>query len=196
MFKLKSLLFTFTAFFIVNSSAAQDQDLTGKFNQMMENSETYEAYKVIRSTRLNEFWAEVEDTLSRKENSISSLSKQTHELEITVNELKSQLSEIQSQLEESESKNDTIAFLGVDLNKLLYHIIVWVIIAALVIVIAVLFGMYTRSHSVTRKAQKEYSAVVAEFETFKDKAREKQAKLKRELQTAINTMEDMRKGKA
>lgn len=181
---------------IALSFISAGQDLSTKFQEMMESSETYETYKVIRINTINSFWSEVEDSLNVKDKNIQSLKTEIDQLESELSGLEARLSEVKADLDQSKELNDTINFLGADLNKSLYHIIVWVIIAALVVVLFIVFGMYTQSHKVTRKAQKEFHEVQNEFENFKDKAREKQVKLKRDLQTAVNTIEDMRRGKA
>ena len=180
---------------ILISSPLFSQDLNGKFRDMMENSETYEKFKVIPANQLNEFWSEVQDTIDIKNKRIQSLESEINGLESSISELESELDEVKVELEKSRTLNDSINFLGADLNKSLYHIIVWFIIAALIVGLIVLFGMYSRSHKVTRKAQKEYHEITNEFEQFKDQARERQVKLKRELQTAINNLEDLRRGK-
>ncbi len=49
-----------------------------------------------------------------------------------------------------------------------------------------------RSNRVTSKVKKEFEALNTEYEEHKTKARESQVKLKKELQTAVNQLNERR----
>ncbi len=180
--------------FSANSQDTTTLDL--QFQELKNSSETFEVYKVIRSTRLDNFWAVVMDSVSEANSEISSLDASISELQNELEQQQQDLASLQAQLEESETKNSTINFLGADIIKWVYHTIVWVIIAILSVVAVVVFTMYQRSHVVTAKAVDDLRKMTNEFENFKDKSREKQVKLKRELQTAVNNLDEFKRSKS
>lgn len=170
--------------------------LDGKYRQLVERSETYQIYKVIKINELNAFWSEVVDSLAQNRRKIDELQDRVDQLSQTITSQRNEIESVNSKLEESLTRNDSIEFFGVQFSKLAYHIMVWAIIILLAAGIIVVFTLYKRSDIVTARAQKDYKSVQKEFEDYKDKAREKQVKLKRELQTAINNLEEVRRGKA
>ncbi|WP_420577583.1 hypothetical protein [Ekhidna sp.] len=176
-------------FFSFSSSA---QSLKQKYDDMLENTETYEQYKVIPRTDLNAFWSEVADSLNQKQRKIQQLQSETQDAKALAQQARAELSDVQSKLDESLELNDTIYFMGIPFSKVGYHIMVWVIIIALAVLAVIAYFMFMRSNSVTTRTRREHEALLAEFEEHKTKAREQQVKLKRELQTAINKLNERR----
>ena len=168
------------------------QSLREKYDEMLEKTETYEQYKVIPRTRLNSFWAEVTDSLNAKSVRIQDLAADGVTKQADINALQSELSQVQSKLDESLELNDTIYFIGIPFSKLGYHLMVWILIVILAVLGTLSYLMFLRSNKVTTRVKGEYATLESEFETHKNGAREKQAKLKRELQTAVNQLNDRR----
>ncbi len=180
--------------FLINAYS-QDTSLDKKYNEMMENSETYEVYKVIRETRLNAFWSEVMDTLNYQQSLISEATNSIGELESAIENQQTEIDQLKSDLGASNAMNESISFFGITFSKTVYHIIVWAIIIGLAIITGIVFGMFKRSNVVTTRTIKDYRELTAEYDAFRDKSRENYVKLKRELQTAINKLEEQKKNR-
>ncbi|WP_424963569.1 hypothetical protein [Ekhidna sp.] len=191
---MKNLSFTLSLIFVLffTSNASAQEALQQKFENMLENTETYERYKVIPRTDLNTFWSEVTDTLNQKQRKIQQLQSETQDAKALAQQARAELSDVQSKLDESLKLNDTIYFVGIPFSKVGYHIMVWVIIIALAVLAVIAYFMFIRSNSVTTRTRREHEALQAEFEEHKTKARETQVKLKRELQTAVNQLNERR----
>ncbi|MEQ6167438.1 MULTISPECIES: hypothetical protein [unclassified Ekhidna] len=189
---MKNLSLTLCFVLLFSISASAQETLQQKFDNMLENTETYERYKVIPRTDLNAFWSEVTDTLNQKQQKIQQLQTETRDAKALAQQARAQLSDVQVKLDESLELNDTIYFLGIPFSKVGYHIMVWVIIIALAVLAVIAYFMFMRSNSVTSRTKREYEALQAEFEEHKTKAREMQVKLKRELQTAVNQLNERR----
>lgn len=185
-----SLILTFACAIIFQS--AGQETLREKYDDMLESTETYEQYKVIPRTKLNSLWAEVQDTLNQNSRTIRDLRSQRLDLQSTIETQKAETADLQSQLDESLNLNDTIYFLGIPFSKVGYHIMVWLIIIVLAILGAISYLMYMRSNRVTTRVKREHESLNSEFEEHKAKAREAQVKLKRELQTAVNQLNERR----
>lgn len=190
---MKNLKLTFSLTFILFVVQSQAQEtLQEKYDDMLESTETYEQYKVIPRTRLNSFWSEAVDSLKRQAGTIRDLKSQVSGQQSEIKSLKAEMAEVQSMLDESLNLNDTIYFIGMPFSKVGYHIIVWLIITALAVLGVMSYLMFIRSNSVTSKTRREYETLNAEYEEHKTIAREKQVKLKRELQTAVNQLNERR----
>ena len=98
----------------------------------------------------------------------------------------------QEALESSNSLNGSIGFLGMEVSKTGYNIFVWIIIAALAIGIGAVFMLFQRSNAVTTQTKKTFKELEREYNAHKEKARETQIRLKRELQTALNALNEQK----
>lgn len=175
----------------VRFAYAQDT-LQVKYNDLLDQTETYEIYKVIPQTQLNAFWAETMDSLRERSAVITELRDAQASQQQEINRLQTELGRAQSELDSSLAVNDAISFLGMEFSKTGYHIMVWLIIVVLALLSVVAYSMFIRSNSVTTRTRREYDSLQAEFETHKNHSREKQVKLKRELQTALNQLNERR----
>lgn len=198
MFDLKqSFQYSFTIillFIITFGGNAQDSlSLEGKFKEMMSKYNTYERYKVIPISVLENFWAEVEDTVGNRNATINQLESQIKAQQTEIDTLQRRLGSVQASLRESRMRNETIEFIGIPFSKSGYHITVWVIIGILAIICLFVYYLYKRSNKVTTKVKREFELLKNEFENHKDKSREQHLRLKRELQTALNLIEEMKR---
>lgn len=160
----------------------------------MEKYSTYEQYKVIPITRMNQFWAEVNDSLVTKDKSNAKLKGEIIALKAMIDSLNSELSTVKANLETSEETNSEISFLGIPFDKTIYHIMVWAIIILLAALTILTYFMYIRSNGLTSRFKKDLEQLRHEYDDHRDKSREAQVKLKRELQTAVNTIDEMKRG--
>lgn len=190
---MKSKLFIVLALSIT-SFYTKAQSLEEQFNAMIEKSSTYDNYKVIKISEINDFWKNVDESTKAKSAEIQRLQSQVNSLQVEIDSAKSQLIKVKSDLVSSLEVNDSIQFLGMELTKSTYHIIVWVIILILIVLSVMAYLMYMNSNKTTSRVKKDYAQLNKELEAHKDKAREMQVKLKRELQTANNTIEEMKRG--
>lgn len=185
-----SLIFAFVGA-VVSQSMGQNS-LQEKYDVMLESTETYEQYKVIPRSTLNEFWNEVSDSLRRNTRTIGDLRSQILTQQASIESLEGNVADLQTRLDESLNVNDSINFMGISFSKVGYHLFVWLIIVVLAVLGLISYLMFIRGNRVTTRVKKEYEALSAEFEEHKGKAREAQVKLKRELQTAVNQLNERR----
>ena len=171
------------------------ETLQEKFDQMMTKSNNYEIYKVIPKTQINELWLEVKDSIGEKRNEVLLLQNEINEFSSRIDTLENQLLRTNSQLAEARLATESINFLGGQMTKTGYHWLVWSIIVVLCLgVIAVYFYSVAAAKS-SGRIKKDHEYLRREYEAHKDRSRETQVRLKRELQTAINTIDELKKGK-
>lgn len=188
----KTIFILFVSTFFTFQVNAQD-NIQQQFDDFYENqTSTWQEYKLVKMPRLKNFWKVVSDTIRAKENQIAAANSSIAQLNNQLGEVNAALSSTQAELAASEALNDSIAFIGIQMNKAAYNTLVWLIIAGLAVGIVSMYLMYLSNHRVTREARKHLVKIEEEYTAHQERARENQAKLKRELQTALNTLQEHR----
>ncbi|WP_242919887.1 hypothetical protein [Pontibacter liquoris] len=182
--------------------------LSNQFNKLKSNSNSYQEnnreYKVVNVEALNAFWTNVQATLAEREKKLLNASKDTREelaqAQATIAQQKKQLQALRAdnvkkdqEVQKSASAIANISVLGLDMPKQFYVILTGIIIIALLVVLAVVMAVYRKSKIVTDEKQRAYNEMEAELNESKKNAREKELKLKRDLQTEMNRVEELNK---
>ena len=159
---------------------------------MKDNSETYTEYKVIKISKLNNFWKALSDSMQANAKEINDLKATIDKQNAGTTSLNNKIEDLQKQLDESNFYRDRISLLGINMLKGTYNIILWGIIIGLGILAGILFAGFKRSNSVTREKKRDYENLHEELESFRKRTHEREAKLARDLQTEVNTNEELR----
>ena len=200
---MKLLIYLFLSWFLLSvaqvkgqnpeeADTAIDQSLERKFQDLIDKSETYQDYKVIGRDRLASFWSEVTDTLVQNGKDRVDLEENLRAVNKNISQVEVQLKESQDELEMVKFEKDRISFLGLELIKNQYSYLVWGIILILAILVVVANVRYITTSRTTKRVKREGHELQSEFEEFKKKTLEKETKLRRELQTEINTVEELK----
>ncbi len=167
-------------------------DLKSQFDALKGNAETYNDYKVLKESTLDDFWIIVEDSLRAQQKlddeNNDLISSQVTEIE----DLKNAAEANQSMFEENELATTHIRFLGIDFLKSTFNILVSVSISALILLIAIGFIQYNQNRLVASQKVADFANLQEEYDDLKRKSLEKMVHLKRELQTERNLVDDLR----
>ena len=207
----KLFIIGFTAFFSLLATAqseTEQQDLTqsrtrsttevfqeekqypatieGQFDELVDKSGNWEKFKLVKKESIYTFKKTLLDSikgqkslLREKLDTISVQSSRIKELNLNIQNL-------QSELDKEKNRNDSIDFFGLTIEKGVYSIIVWGIIAVLTILLVIFISRYTSSNSITRGALKDLEDLQNEYEEYRTKAIEREQKVRRQLQDEIN----------
>src|SRR5690606_36777419 len=109
-----------------------DVDINTQFQQLLNQSRNQDAsFKIIRRSNVEIIQKNVNDSLSTYKKEIAELKNLTSTSRGTITNLQDSVVALQTALQEEVQKYSTIGFLGMDLQKGLYHAIVWIIIILL-----------------------------------------------------------------
>lgn len=189
-FRVNLFLILFTLCFTGVNAQGTIQDQFNTFYE--EETNSWQEYRMMKRPKLKDFWAMTSDTLRLKDQQIATGKKEIKSLKEELDSKKTTIAELESQLAESQQLNDSMSFLGFEMSKTGYAIMVWSIVFVLAAAVVAIYFMFLRSNHVTKKVQKAYSSLESEYAEHRDKARESQVKLKRELQTALNALHENR----
>ncbi|MEP4532998.1 MAG: hypothetical protein ABJ004_07925 [Cyclobacteriaceae bacterium] len=187
----KISLFSLLIIGLISSSAAQTAtSITDSFDEIMEEYKTWQEYKVVPVTRMEEFKRALADSVAKGQKEISDLKKIISSQRIEMDSAQASIASLSESLEVSQGFNDQILFLGIPFKKPVYNSIVWVVIFVLLGSLILCYTMFLRSNRITKQAIKEREQVKDQLENQRTQSREKEVKLKRELQTALNKLNE------
>ncbi len=160
-------------------------------------------HKVVKQASLDAFFRNVQDTLRAREQSIRNAGKETAvALAKTQQELEDQKAQVQAlqqdnarkeqQIQQTQHNIDSLSVLGLDMNKQVYVYLSLAIILGLGVLAAVFAFMYKGSNAVTQEKIQAYDTIDQELKEHKQAAREREVKLKREMQSEANKVEELK----
>lgn len=196
MNKIKSLAIIFSGVFFLTASLAvaqsetQDQDLEAKYRDLIETSETFQQYKVIPITKLNNFEKQLVDTLQKYNEQIQQAERQKLQAQQTADSLRAEVLLLSEELEETKEQVDAILFFDIPMTKTAYNVMLWTIVGILIIGLVLVYLLYLNSQRVTKQSKQDKERLDNELEELRKSSHEKQVKIKRELQTALNKLEE------
>lgn len=188
--KILTIVFSLLVMSVVSLAQTSESSVGAQLEEVIKKSGTFKTYKVIPIDKLNVIVNTVKDSISGAKKEIVILNDRISEKQSEVDELAIEINTLTGNLNESNALNESIVFLGIPFKKTTYNLMVWGIIFAFAALAGFAYLMFKRSNIVTRKTKKDLQELMSEFEAHKSRSNERQVKLKRELQTAINTINE------
>jgi len=157
-----------------------------QFDRIYRISSSYQEYKVIRKTTYQGLKTNVLDSIKIIDKELQLKNIHNNVLNDSLQEVKKVLEILETDMKLLITEKNSISFLGIQLNKSTYTIIVWSIILLLIIALLYFIYQYKNSYSVTSEAKSNLSEAEEELAIYKRKSLEREQKLRRQLQDEIN----------
>lgn len=157
-----------------------------QFDRIYRISSSYQEYKVIRKTTYQDLKTNVLDSIKIIDKELQLKNIHNNVLNDSLQEVKKVLEILETDMKFLITEKNSISFLGIQLNKSTYTIIVWSIILLLIIALLYFIYQYKNSYSVTSEAKSNLSEAEEELAIYKKKSLEREQKLRRQLQDEIN----------
>ncbi len=196
-----SLLIFFLLCFLSFGTIAQDTNtesqpaattLEEQFTQLKESSNTHGNYKIIRETKLNAFWAGVIESIAGTKEQLQTTQAKVNELQTELEGIKKDMAAKDKELSAHQHATTHINVLGIDVLKETFLYVFWGVISFLVLALLIIGYRFKENNRVTSTTRKENNSLKEEMEEFKKRSLEKEQKLRRELQTERNTVEELK----
>ncbi len=155
----------------------ENGELNEQLEYIQERTNIYNNYRAIREDMFLKLKTNVIDSLNSAKNKINDLKGEIEANEERIAELNSSLLTVQEERDEAVKNRDSLSFLGIPLNKVLYNSIMWGLVLILAGAVVMIFLLFKRNRVITRSTRKELKELEDEFETHKKKARERHEKL-------------------
>ena len=174
--------------------AEQPNTIDQQFTDMVESSNSFQDYKVVKKLQLSKLQQNTKDSIADLKTQIASIKEQIGVQESKINELNTSLGETQNTLDTTREEIDSINFLGIPMSKSGYKSLMWGVIGVLTLALLFFVYKYKGSNAHTQEANKKLSEVENEYEDYRKKALEKEQKLGRQLQDERNKLVKNTKG--
>jgi uncharacterized membrane-anchored protein YhcB (DUF1043 family) len=176
-----------------NANAQEEAKLSEQYQNMIESSETFEKYKVIPITKVNDFGQILNDSINSLNQKVSSSKSAQLNAEKERDSAKAQMNDLKSELEEAQSKVEEMPLFGIPMTKTTYNIVMWSLVVVLLAGLVIVYIMFMNSFRLTKQAKRDKDRVDEELEDLRKRSHDKQVKIKRELQTALNKLEEYKR---
>jgi hypothetical protein len=174
-FALISLMLTTLSGIGICQSALPEVLTTGTLNDQMnyieQRTRIYENYRAIREDMFQKIKSNSMDSLSTAQMKINSLQDNTSVLNLRIDSLAFVLNHTDIQLNNITATKNSIAILGVEINKTTYNAITWALIAGLLFLLAAGFLAFKRNIVVSINIKKELEELKKEYETYRQNTR-------------------------
>lgn len=176
-------------FFLISvSSFSQDDDnsIENQFINVIDKSNNYKEYKVIKKSEIEVLRQNVIDSIEALDADIiylqGEIEKQKSEIEL----LTQNLNATKSNLATSIEKESGIEVFGIVTQKATYNAVLWSIIIGLITILGFVFYRYKNSNAITKSTLSKLSDVEASFDSHRKKTLVNEQLLRRKLQDEIN----------
>jgi hypothetical protein len=142
-----------------------------------ERTRIYENYRAIREDMFQKINTNFIDTLSAVKSKIAILNNLTSALNHTTDSLNTLLETTRTSLKEITTTKNNIRVLGMELDKVTYNSIMWIVVAVLVFVLVVGFLAFKRNLFITIRTGKELKELKDEFQAYRQSSRIAREKL-------------------
>ncbi|OZV66411.1 tRNA (guanine-N1)-methyltransferase [Winogradskyella aurantia] len=196
-FILKALLvvLVLTNYQYLQSQANQDSKeklslnsgtIDNQFEYVIQKSNRYQEFKVVKTTWLYALKAHTLDSLSAIRKDLADTQNIVNTQSKEIQDLKTNLAQTQTTLATTEEEKNNMALFGVQMGKAKYNVLMWTIVAILLGLLLFFVYKFKNSNALTREAKLKLDEVESEFEDHRRTALEREQKVRRQLQDEIN----------
>ena len=133
------------------------------------------------------------DSVNVLKNEVELLKKEIETKDSSINDLEASIADKDGQIEELEGQTSSIEVFGIEMLKSTFIFFSFFISGILILALIFLMYKFKDNNNIAKAKVKDYNKLNDEFENYKRNALEKQMKLRRDLQTAQNKLEETRK---
>jgi hypothetical protein len=164
--------------------------INNQFEFVYQKSGNYRAegkrYEVVRTLNLDKLRQNVLDTINAANKKASELRTTISGHESTITDLNKKLEDTTNNLASVTEEKDSMSFLGIQVSKATYNVILWTMIAALLGLLLLFIYRFRRSNILTQIAKSNLAELETEYEDHRRRALEREQRISRQLQDEIN----------
>ena len=180
------LLLCFLVVSITGFSQDESNSIESQFIKVVDKSNSYQKYKVIKKTKIEGLRKNVLDTIEMLELKIATSKVEIENLKSKVELLTKALDTTKSNLAASIEEEDKIEALGLVMTKTTYNTLLWSIISGLLGLLGFLLYKHKNGHEITKNTKLRLTEVESDFDAHRKKTLTNEQLLRRKLQDEIN----------
>ena len=156
-------------------------NLESQFDYIYSVSNNFQEYKVVKRTNLDQLKSNILDSIRVSREKVSELNLELKSQKDSIASLKSKLIVSESEKQVAIEAKDNFEFLGIAIDKAVYSLMMWLLVAGLIISLVFFSVQFFRSFKKIKKAQSNLEEVQEEFDQHRKNTLERERKMKREL---------------
>ena len=145
-----------------------------------------QSYEAVNRRLLQVLQSHTIDSLQTIREKLEQTNRTIKAQQTEINSLKTNLINTQNSLDKTNVDKNNMNLLGFQLSKISYNIAMWLIVAALLVMLLVFIFKFKNSNAVTKAAKKSLIEIEEEFEEHRRTALEREQKVRRQLQDELN----------
>ncbi|WP_298367284.1 hypothetical protein [uncultured Lutibacter sp.] len=160
--------------------------VNNQFENLINNSNKYQDYKVVKLNWLLKLKSNVQDSLNASKKEIISSSNVINKQLKTIDSLNIALKHSKTEITELNTKIESISLFGLQIEKELFKTIIFSIIGILILLLGLFISKFNKSNSVTKQTKRDLKELEEEYDDHRKKALEREQKVMRRLQDELN----------
>lgn len=169
-----------------NKTFIDTGSVKNQFDYLINKSNKYSTFKVVRINWLNQLKSNVSDSLAASKKEILINYTNINSQKDSINRLTSIIKNSENTISTLNIEKKTISFGGIQLDKVFFKTIVFSIISGLTFLLIFFILKFKQSNSITIQTIATLKEVEDEFEAHRKKALEREQKVMRKLQDELN----------
>ncbi len=170
----------------VETDAIKDTSVKGQFDELLNSSNNYKEFKVIKRSRFLNLKKNTLDSLKNIELKLNEAESKILKLQKQVTDTNNTLDNTNEQLTTATTQIDSISILGQQITKQSFKSITGGIFLGLLALLAFFIFKFKKSNAVTKNAITSLNEVEKEFEEHRRRSLEREQVVMRKLQDEIN----------
>lgn len=182
-----------TVFFITSSTYSQSNNklidtvsVKNQFEYLIDKSNNFQDYKVVKATWLLKLKSNVLDSLSASKKKTMDNYGTINSQKLLIDSLNIKLTESENVISGLRNEKESISFIGIAFDKTVFKTLFVLIIIALIIALLFFITKFKQSNSITTQCKLALTQTEEEFAIYKEKALEREQKAMRRLQDELN----------
>ena len=157
-----------------------------QFEYLINESNSLQDYKVVRTAWLLKLKSNVLDTLSASKKRIFDNSGTMNSQKMIIDSLNTKLSEAETTIGSLIAEKESISLFGMQLDKSAFKTLFFLIVLGLLGALLFFITKFKQSNSITTQCKLSLTQTEEEFAIYKEKALEREQKAMRRLQDELN----------
>jgi len=180
------LLFTTNIFSQTPNKIVNLATVEGQFQNLIDKSNSFQDYKVIKKTSLLKLQSNVLDSLKVSKNKVLANVDFLNSQKQVIKNLQAKSTTSQTVLANLRLEKNSISLFGIQLEKTFFKTLFFLIVIGLIATLVFFIFKFKQSNIITIESKLALQQSEKEFEIYKEKALEREQKAMRKLQDELN----------
>ena len=186
-FMVMAVLFITSNIYSQTTTKLKDTvSVKSQFEYLMDNSNTLQDYKVVRTAWLQKLKSNVLDSLSASKKRIFDNSSTMSSQNIVIDSLNIKLAAAETTISNLIAEKESISLFGIQFDKSVFKMLFFLIVISLLGALLFFITKFKQSNSITTQCKLSLKQAEEEFAIYKEKALEREQKAMRRLQDELN----------